>query len=119
MPVHDDFEKFNVEVEDKDKNSVLNFYRKLINLRSDEKYLKILTEGTYEEILNVDDMIYGFKRQLNEQKIITLVNFSDENLKYNLPEVDDSKILISNRSHNQKGELQPYEAVVYELCIQN
>ena len=119
LPVHDDFEKFNVEVEDKDKNSVLNFYRKLINLRSDEKYLKILTEGTYEEILNVDDMIYGFKRQLNEQKIITLVNFSDENLKYNLPEVDDSKILISNRSHNQKGELQPYEAVVYELCIQN
>ena len=36
----DNYKKFNVEVEDKDKNSVLNFYRKLVKLRKENKIIQ-------------------------------------------------------------------------------
>jgi len=40
LPVHEDFANCCVETEDADKNSVLNFYRQLANLRTSEKYFR-------------------------------------------------------------------------------
>lgn len=114
LPVHEDFKNCCVETEDADKNSVLNFYRQLANLRTSEKYSKILLQGDYKEI-SLNGMIYSFSRSFENKKIITLANFSGENLKYDLPELSQAEILISTQSDNEKFVLRPYEAVCYYL----
>jgi len=60
-------------------------------------------------------MIYSFSRSFENKKIITLANFSGENLKYDLPELSQAEILISTQSDNEKFVLRPYEAVCYYL----
>ena len=114
LPVHEDFKNCCVETEDADKNSVLNFYRQLANLRTSEKYSKILLQGDYKEI-SLNGMIYSFSRSFENKEIITLANFSGENLKYDLPELSQAEILISTQSGNEKFVLRPYEAVCYYL----
>lgn len=114
LPVHEDFKNCCVEKEDADKNSVLNFYRKLADIRSSEKYSKVLQQGEYEEI-SLGEMIYSFCRTFENKKIITVVNFGGEKISYNLPKISQAEILISTQENNQKEILRPYEAVCYYL----
>ena len=114
LPVHEDFANCCVETEDGDKNSVLNFYRELANLRTSEKYGEILQQGDYEEI-SLNEMIYSFCRSFDNKKVITLANFSGEILNYDLPEISRAETVISTQQGNQKGILRPYEAVCYYL----
>ena len=72
LPIHDDYEKVNAEVEDADKNSVLNYFRELNNLRKNNE---ILLNGDYEEILKDDENIFAFSRSFENKKIFVLVNF--------------------------------------------
>lgn len=114
LPVHEDFKNCCVEVEENDKNSVLNFYRKLANLRYSEKYSEILQQGDYQEIF-LDKMIFSFSRNFEGNKIVTISNFSGEKISYDLPEISQAKILISTQEGTEKNILRPYEAVCYYL----
>ena len=114
LPVHEDFANCCVETEDIDKNSVLNFYRELANLRISGKYGEILQQGDYKEI-SLNEMIYSFCRSFDNKKVITLANFSGEILNYDLPEISRAETVISTQQDNQKGILRPYEAVCYYL----
>jgi alpha-glucosidase len=114
LPVHEDFKNCCVENENNDKNSVLNFYRQLANLRTSEKYSAILQQGDYREI-SINEMIFAFSRNFDGKKIITLANFSGETLNYNLPEISQAEILISTQTENKKGVLRPYESVCFYL----
>ena len=115
LPIHDDFAKYCVEVENKNEDSVLNFYRRLVKLRSEGKSAEILQKGTYKELTNVDKMIYAFERCFENQKIITLVNFSGKSIKYDLLELSSAKILIETQKESKYGILRPYEAVCYMI----
>ena len=66
LPVHDDYLKVNAEVEDKDPDSVLNYYRKLNEIR--QKY-PALIQGDYTELLVNDESIYAFVREFEGKKI--------------------------------------------------
>ena len=104
LPVNENYLDINVEVEDNDADSVLNWYRKLAKLRSDND---VLTEGTYEEILADDEKIFAFKRKLGEREIITLVNFSTDEV--NLPENLRGKILADTVKNPDLSKLSPLE----------
>jgi len=63
----------NVETERKDPNSVLNFYRHLLNLRKTDAALR---EGKYIELNGSDPSVMSFLRQYKESAIIVVLNMS-------------------------------------------
>ena len=111
LPVNENYLEVNADVEDKDSDSVLNYYRKLAKFRADNE---ILTSGTYEELLIDSEEIFAFARTLGDKKFITLVNFSDETL--TLPkEFASGKILVSTIKNPNAANLKPFEGRVAKV----
>ena len=109
LPVHDDFKTCNVEAEEKNPDSVLNFYRKLSALRNSSE---ILLRGRYEELFPTNEEIFVFTRTLGSKKIIIAVNFTTHDV--SLPEkiFDGAKKILGNYS-DEKNFLRATEAVIY------
>lgn len=117
--VNENYKTINVEVEEKDENSVLNFYKKLIRLK---KSNEALIYGVYDLILEEDRSIYAYTRTLNEDKFLIIANLTGENANYSYEgEKLNSKDLLLNNyevcEHNDLLEftLKPYECRVYKL----
>lgn len=109
LPIHADFKRCNVEIEEKDPDSVLNFYRKLSSLRNSSE---ILISGEYEELYPKNEEIYIFTRTFGEKKFIIAVNFTENNV--SLPEklFDGAKKILGNYP-DEKNYLRATEAVIY------
>lgn len=108
LPVHDDFKACNVEIEEKNADSVLNFYRKLSKLRNSSE---ILLDGEYEELYPENEEIFIFSRSLGVKKLVIAVNFTTHDVK--LP-ISGGKKILGNYS-DEKSYLRATEAVIYEF----
>lgn len=113
LPVHKDFMDCCVEAESEDGTSVLSYYRQMNRERTEGKASEILLQGSYEELLHVDEHVYAFKRVLGEHAAYTVVNFTNDTVTYDSSVLEDADILIGNYENAQKGTLRPAEAVVY------
>jgi len=76
LPVSDSIDSVNVEVQWKNKNSLLHTYRTLLHLRSENLSLKwgdlqLLEEGIPEDVL-------AYQRNYLEESITVYLNFSEE-----------------------------------------
>ncbi|WP_415339338.1 glycoside hydrolase family 13 protein, partial [Clostridium perfringens] len=92
--VNENYKTINVEVEERDENSVLNFYKKLIKLK---KSNEALIYGVYDLILEEDENIFAYTRTLNNEKFLIMANLTGENAKYMYEkEKLNSKDLILN-----------------------
>lgn len=117
--VNENYKRINVEVEERDENSVLNFYKKLIKLK---KSNEALIYGVYDLILEEDENIFAYTRTLNNEKFLIIANLTEEKAKYIYEkEKLNSKDLILNNyevcAHENLTEftLKPYECRVYKL----
>ncbi|MCX0376176.1 glycoside hydrolase family 13 protein [Clostridium perfringens] len=117
--INENYKTINVEVEERDENSVLNFYKKLIKLK---KSNEALIYGVYDLILEEDENIFAYTRTLNNEKFLIIANLTGENAKYVYEkEKLNSKDLILNNyevcEHKNLTEfiLKPYECRVYKL----
>ncbi|EOU1912635.1 alpha-glucosidase [Clostridium perfringens] len=117
--VNENYKTINVEVEERDENSVLNFYKKLIRLK---KSNEALIYGVYDLILEEDENIFAYTRTLNNEKFLIMANLTGENAKYMYEkEKLNSKDLILNNyevcEHKNLTEftLKHYECRVYKL----
>lgn len=86
----------NVEVEEKDPNSVLNFYKKLLVLRKED----IFREGEYIEMPVESDTIFQFKRKLGDREVLVAVNMGEKEA--SLPSAANAKGFISSVLPNLK-----------------
>ncbi|MGF0046900.1 alpha,alpha-phosphotrehalase [Streptococcus hyointestinalis] len=97
---------------------IFPFYQKLIALR---KNYPIIAEGDYRAAYQESHQIYAFERQLDEQKLLVLNNFSAEKVELDLPEVYiNGQVLISNYTTpkiTQKLTLNPYQTLA--ILIEN
>ena len=100
----------NVEVQEKDSDSILNFYRKMIAFR---KANDVMVYGDYECLNETDEQLHIYKRWNDKESYIILLNFSDEIQFINHIELHlgNTELLISNNNYNSTiSELQPWEA---------
>lgn len=105
----EDFQRFNVEAELEDKDSVLNFYKELIAFR---KAHKALIYGEFEVINEKTKNLFTFKRKLGEEVYFIECNLSSERLK-RFSSITEYKLILSNYKETL-GILRPYEVNLYK-----
>lgn len=115
LKVNPNYETINVELEEKEPESVLNYYKKLTALRKSARYGNIVVNGLFVPIENTADSVIAYKRVLGDQLILTAVNMSSREESVQIEQC--SKILLTNAEDAIKMEeerivLPPYGAVV-------
>nr|WP_296959101.1 alpha,alpha-phosphotrehalase [uncultured Mediterraneibacter sp.] len=112
----DNYEQINVEVEKDDPDSVLAFYKKLIQFR---KSMPVISEGNIHFLTEEPETVLGYERSYGEKKLLVLCNLKEEPVEMKLPEGwKEHSVLLGNYEDTQvnaeKVELRAYEAVVLE-----
>jgi alpha-glucosidase len=75
LPIAENYVERNVEAESKDASSMLNVYKTLLKARKD---LPALHHGAYSSITTDNHALYAFERVAEEEKLIIILNFSDQ-----------------------------------------
>jgi oligo-1,6-glucosidase len=114
LKVNENYTVLNADNQEKDPNSVLNYFRKMVQLR---KSNDILIYGNYTLLDKDNKDVYAYTRELNGKKILVLLNFSAHNASANTGlNLKKAKVLITNyRNLSVVEELRPYEAIIYQL----
>lgn len=120
MKVNPNYKEINAKKAMKDSNSIFYYYQKLIRLR---KEMPIFIYGTYDLILPDHEEIYSFTRTEGNQKLLVILNFSENQPEFKLPDevsYTHKELLISNYHVDvtesiDSIQLRPYEARVYKL----
>jgi len=114
IKVNDNHTTLNAEAQNKDPNSILNYFRKMVQLRKNNP---VLVYGKYTLLDKDNPNVYAYTRELEGKKVLVLLNFSDKNASANTGiNISKAKILTNNYATPSKtGELRPYEAIVLEL----
>lgn len=116
--VNSNYKEINVEAEEKDPNSVLNFYKKVIKVRSENKETAIY--GEFKMMYNSDNHILAYKKIAEKDELFVVVNLSKKTLSDRKvdKEIKRGKYeLILANMESTKGSIKPYEARVYKKRI--
>ncbi|MBQ7796081.1 MAG: alpha-glucosidase [Lachnospiraceae bacterium] len=111
--VNENYKKINVAAEEKDPDSLLNFYRKAIALR---KSLKVVREGTYKEHFHSSSKLYVYSRECAGQKLLVVCSFADKDIKMKCPrgfDLSNGKLILQSHNGSCDDMLKPYESRVY------
>ncbi|MFI5188567.1 MAG: alpha-glucosidase, partial [Chitinophagales bacterium] len=115
LKVNSNYNECNVEAQDKDPDSILNYFRNMIRVR---RANPALVYGRYHLLDKEHKQVYSYTRILRDENFLILLNFSKENIDYKISGKfsDHERVLVNNyktsdRSKN-KIHLQPYQAIV-------
>ncbi len=116
LKVNPNYEMINVDSQQHDPHSVLNFYRQMIHLRKREP---ALIYGRYEPLLDDHEQIYAYGRTLGEERLVVLCNLSGKAAEWEAQalSLDGATCLLANFSESPEGHrLKAWEARVYKLA---
>ena len=116
----------NVEDEERDPGSILNFYRQCLALR---KGSKTLLWGKYREYYPLHGKLYMYERRYRGEIILVICSFSDKPKQYRVPlnvyssasaksagRRKRAELLLDNyREAGKPGRLLPYEVQVWKF----
>ncbi|MDT2298522.1 alpha-glucosidase C-terminal domain-containing protein [Enterococcus faecium] len=100
-------EEINVEAALAAQNSLFYTYQKLIELR---KELPVIVYGKYQVIETEEPNVLAYLRSLKSQKILVVVNFSDQKTTFPIGKYRVKQVLIQNYKKKITNNLLPYEA---------
>lgn len=112
MQVIDNYKDINVEKNMDEEDSILQYYRKLIQLR---KEYDVISKGSYEPLLETHPQVFAYKRNYENENLIVVNNFYGEETTIDLA-LEGYKVLISNYAKKENEDpknLRPYETRVY------
>ncbi len=120
IKISPNYTQINVQQAQKQEDSILHYYQKLIRLRKENP---VMVYGSYDLILAEHEQIYSFTRTLEEERLLVMLNFSQETPLFALPEeihFTKSQLMIGNYpvdplENIHQLRLRPYEARVYQL----
>lgn len=125
LPVHKDYLFRNVDEQLKYPQSLLNFYKQLIQLRRKHN---ALNSGNLQLIEGLDENVLGYIRSSGQEMILILLNFSDAKVNIKLPKdlsIEKSLILFSQYFPKDKSlsdfpyGLLPYESLILKIETNN
>ena len=121
LKVNDNYTEINMETQDADPDSVLNYYRKLIALRKSPAYKEVFTYGEFMPVYQNTCSVMAYYRKNEKQRILITANFGKEAVSLTL-EYPVKQILLSNMSSAEHSlpandiiTLNSCEVLVFEL----
>ena len=113
IKVNPNYKEINAAQQLEDPNSIFYYYQKLIRLRKEKD---IIVYGGFEPLYRDDEQIFAYIRRQDQEKLLTVCNFSDKNAEMEIPEeFKGAECLITNLDRTVfegKIVLKPYEAFV-------
>lgn len=111
--INPNYKEINAAQQLGDPDSVFHYYQKLIRLRKEKD---IIVYGSFEALCRDDDKIFAYTRKLDQKKLLTVCNFSDQDAEMEIPEeFAGAQCLITNLGRtvfDRNFVLRPYEAFV-------
>ncbi len=121
LKVNDNYTEINMETQDTDPDSVLNYYRKLIALRKSPAYKEVFAYGEFLPVYQNTSSVMAYYRKTENQRILITANFGKEAVSLTL-EYPVKQILLSNMASawhslpaNDIITLNSCEVLVFEL----
>ena len=121
LKVNDNYTEINVETQDTDPDSVLNYYRKLIALRKSPAYKEVFAYGEFLPVYQNTSSVMAYYRKTENQRILITANFGKEAVSLTL-EYPVKQILLSNMASAEPSlpsndiiTLNSCEVLVFEL----
>jgi oligo-1,6-glucosidase len=115
--VNPNYREINVAAQDKDPDSLLNFYRRLVRFKLEEP---VAIWGDYKELCPDSDKIYAYLREYEERKLLVVCSFTSETVRFEAPEelrLDKAEAVFTNYEYNyivaNGFTMRPYEVRVY------
>lgn len=115
IKVNANYKTINVAAEEKDKNSCLNYFRKLTKLRKENL---VLVYGKYTLLDKDNPKVYAYTRELNGKKMLIILNFTNTIAEIKTGyDLSNAKLVLSNYegTGSDRSQLLPYQAVIYQL----
>ena len=107
------YQAINVEASQKNSNSILRYYQKLIVLR---KQSSAITNGGYRMLCCDHPEVYAYRRYDEHEEIVVFCNFTAKTANVDFPMHAGFSFLLSNDIPKPAApllELSPYEAIVF------
>jgi oligo-1,6-glucosidase len=112
------YETINVENQENDKDSILNYYKKLIKLR---KRNPTLVYGEYIDLRPTCNKIWLYERKLIDESLLVLINFTSD---FQMVEIEEqySNLMLEMSNYPDKNEvinnkisLKPFESILFKI----
>jgi len=115
LHMNDKYKHINVENELNDNNSVLNYYKELIQLRK-SAYKDVLIDGDFVRLnqYEVNEDMFVYKKTYKDKSILVIINLGENHILYDYNLIINKKKIISNYKDNG-NVLRPYEAMILEV----
>jgi oligo-1,6-glucosidase len=110
LKVNPNYKRINVEKDITSKNSIFNYYRKIVELR---KKNPVIIYGDYRDIDYKNRHLYIYERKLDETSLYVITNYSDKPKAIKEYDFLKYELILSNYDENSLDNLKPYEARVY------
>ncbi|KIY22019.1 MULTISPECIES: glycoside hydrolase family 13 protein [Mesobacillus] len=117
LGINPNYQAVHVEAQLMDQDSILHFYKKMIQMK---KANQVFTYGTYDLVLEGHEQIYAYTRTLDDKQAIVISNLSGEPASFAFDgfPLETSRLLLHNYQVEDHGPaaaftFKPYETRVY------
>lgn len=114
LTVNPNHSKINVEAQEKDSHSILNYYRKMVQFRKENP---VLVYGDYECLNESHPAFFVYRRWDSESEFLILHNMSDFPQEFQCQwNVDDYDLSMTNLQNDKSPlfQLQPWQTKVLQ-----
>ncbi len=117
LKVNSNYKDINVQNQENDPDSVLNYYRKLVATRKSPEYKEVFTYGVFEPAYEDTEYVMAYYRVSDNQRILVAANFGKDAKTIEL-DFPVKKVVLSNVGRKEINEvslkLDSCEVIVIE-----
>ena len=111
IDVNKNYDMINIELQQDNSDSILNYYREIIRIR---KKNSTLIYGDFFDLEPSNEKLYVYKRWDQQKTYFVVLNFSDYKVQWDINNFESMRLVISNYKKSVYDKsIDPWEARVY------
>ena len=111
--INANYNKINVELQQDNSDSILNYYREIIRIRKNNS---TLIYGDFLDLEPSNEKLYIYKRWDQQKTYFIVLNFSNDKVQWGINNFESMRLVISNYKKSVYDKsVDPWEARVYIL----
>ena len=118
LKVNTNYKEINVERQENDADSVLNYYHKLVAVRKSPEYKEVFTYGKFVPVYQDTETIMAYYRENKNQRMLVAANFGQEAAELKL-EYPVKRVVLSNQNKVERADqllkLESCAVIVLEM----